>query len=150
MFDCQFFIHTNKGPVIMMNKLKSIYNSPFKDSHSHPIHTCFPMIASNADLGTTPPAINIWWSSLETCSNWFTWGPTSHQYWHLVVPHRNTYGWQAGDTHPSAMLTCCLCFQKQIPCMKNFEIVFWTNYIVTDWYTHFVNWDKISFCTLGN
>ena len=49
-----FCIHTNKGPVIMMNKLKSIYNSPFKDSHSHPIQTCFPMIASNADLGTTP------------------------------------------------------------------------------------------------
>ena len=67
-----FCIHTNKGLVIMMNKLKSIYNSPFKDSHSHPIHTCFPMIASNADLGTTPPATDIWWSSLETCSNWFT------------------------------------------------------------------------------
>ena len=30
-----------------MHQLKSIYNSPFKDSHSHPIHTCFPMIASN-------------------------------------------------------------------------------------------------------
>ena len=30
-----------------MNQLKSIYNSPFKDLHSHPIHTCFPIIASN-------------------------------------------------------------------------------------------------------
>ena len=30
-----------------MHQLKSIYNSPFKDSYSHPIHTCFPMIASN-------------------------------------------------------------------------------------------------------
>ena len=30
-----------------MNQLKSIYNSPFKDLQSHPIHTCFPMIASN-------------------------------------------------------------------------------------------------------
>ena len=31
----------------MMNQLKSIYNGPFKDSHSHPIHTCFLIIASN-------------------------------------------------------------------------------------------------------
>ena len=30
-----------------MNQLKSIYNSPFKDLHSHPIHTCFPINASN-------------------------------------------------------------------------------------------------------
>ena len=27
--------------------IKSIYNSPFKDSYSHPIHTWFVMIASN-------------------------------------------------------------------------------------------------------
>ena len=40
-------MHANKGPVIITNQLKSIYNSQFKDSHSHPIHTCFPMIASN-------------------------------------------------------------------------------------------------------
>ena len=31
-----------------MNQLKSIYNIPFKDSHSHPVHICFPIIASNA------------------------------------------------------------------------------------------------------
>ena len=42
-----FCIHASKGPVIIMSQLKSIYNSPFKDSHSHPIQTCFPMIASN-------------------------------------------------------------------------------------------------------
>ena len=30
-----------------MHQLKSIYNSPFKDSHPHSIHTCFEMIASN-------------------------------------------------------------------------------------------------------
>ena len=28
-------------------QLKSFYNRPFKDSHSQPIHTCFPIIASN-------------------------------------------------------------------------------------------------------
>ena len=33
-----------------MNQLKSIYNSPLKDSHSHLIHTCFPMIASNVSV----------------------------------------------------------------------------------------------------
>ena len=33
---------------------------------------------------TQPPASDIWWSGLETCSNMFTWGhpPTS---WHLVA-----------------------------------------------------------------
>ena len=30
-----------------MNQLKSIYNSPFKDLHAHPIQNCFPIIASN-------------------------------------------------------------------------------------------------------
>ena len=30
-----------------MHQLKFIYNSPLKDSYSHLIHTCFPMIASN-------------------------------------------------------------------------------------------------------
>ena len=29
-----------------MNQLKSIFNSPFKDSHSHPIHTCFLIITA--------------------------------------------------------------------------------------------------------
>ena len=31
-----------------MHQLKSLYNSPFKDSYSHHIHTRFVMIASNA------------------------------------------------------------------------------------------------------
>ena len=35
-----------KGPVIIMNQLKLIYNSQFKYSHSYSIHTCFPIIAS--------------------------------------------------------------------------------------------------------
>ena len=47
MLYCQFFMHASKDPVIIMNQLKSIYNSPFTDSHSHPIHTSFPIIASN-------------------------------------------------------------------------------------------------------
>ena len=37
----------DSGPVIM-NQLKSNYSSPFKDSHSHTIHDCFLIIASNA------------------------------------------------------------------------------------------------------
>ena len=31
-----FCIHAGKGPVIIMNQLKSIDNSPLKDAHSHP------------------------------------------------------------------------------------------------------------------
>ena len=50
MLDCQFFIHAGKGPVIIINKLKTIYNSKFKESHSHPIHNCFLMIASNGNV----------------------------------------------------------------------------------------------------
>ena len=43
-------IHASKGPVIIMNQLIFFYNSPFKDSHSHPIHPGFPIIASNKDI----------------------------------------------------------------------------------------------------
>ena len=42
----------------------------------------------------------MWWWSLETCSNLFTWRPTlsnTHQYWHLVVST------EAGGTHPTGM-----------------------------------------------
>ena len=46
MLDCQFCNLASEGPVIIINQLKSIDNSPFKDSHSHPINTCFPIIAS--------------------------------------------------------------------------------------------------------
>ena len=35
MLDGQFCIHVGESPVIIMNQLKSIYNSPSKDSHSH-------------------------------------------------------------------------------------------------------------------
>ena len=42
-----FCIYASKGPVIIMHQLKSFYNSPFKDSYSHPSHTCFAVIASN-------------------------------------------------------------------------------------------------------
>ena len=38
-------IHVSKGPV--MNQSKSIYGSPFKDSLSHPIHSCLPIIVTN-------------------------------------------------------------------------------------------------------
>ena len=50
MLDCPIIcIYAGKGPVIITNQLESIYNSPFKDSLSHHIHTCFPMIASNVE-----------------------------------------------------------------------------------------------------
>ena len=35
-----------------MNHLKSIYNSPFKDSHSQSFNTCFPVIVSNESQET--------------------------------------------------------------------------------------------------
>ena len=42
-----FSIHASECPVIIMNQLKSVYNIPFLDSYSNPIHTCLSMIASN-------------------------------------------------------------------------------------------------------
>ena len=36
-----------------MDQLKCIYNSPFKDSHSHPTHACFPIIACNVWIVST-------------------------------------------------------------------------------------------------
>ena len=38
--------------MLVTNQLKSVYNRPFKDSHSHPIHICFPIIASNRPVRT--------------------------------------------------------------------------------------------------
>ena len=49
-------MHTSKGPVIIMNQLKPIYNSPLKNSHSHPVHTCFPIIAGN-EQNDVPQAV---------------------------------------------------------------------------------------------
>ena len=42
-----FCTHAFKGPVTNMNQLKSIFNRSFNDSHSHPIHTCFQIVAIN-------------------------------------------------------------------------------------------------------
>ena len=48
--------HASKGPVLIMTQLKFIYNRPFKNLHLHPIHSFFPMIASNAGgLGCLVP-----------------------------------------------------------------------------------------------
>ena len=58
MLDHQFLIHAGKGPIIIMNQLKSIYSSPFKDSHSHPFHSCFPINASNDDRAIYLPQFN--------------------------------------------------------------------------------------------
>ena len=43
-------IHASKCSIIIRNQLKFVCNSPFKDSISHPIHTCFPIISSNVVL----------------------------------------------------------------------------------------------------
>ena len=47
-----FCIHTNKGPVIILNQLKSVCKRKFKHKYSYPIHTCFPIIASNELIST--------------------------------------------------------------------------------------------------
>ena len=44
-----------------------------------------------------PPPCDIWWWSLEICSSLFIWG--GHWNW-------STYGFQAGGTHHTGMLSC--------------------------------------------
>ena len=67
-YTVNFCSHVSKGPVIIMNQIKSIYNKACKDSHSHPIHNCFLIIASNVSgkffriIGWRP-SLWIWLSS---------------------------------------------------------------------------------------
>ena len=53
----------------------------------------------------TPPASDIWWPSLETCSDLFTSGPLPNQYWHLVATEAHTVCKRAG-----VHLTGMFCF----------------------------------------
>ena len=68
-----------------------------------------------------PPASDMWWQSLETCSNFFigphcTPPPTTHT---LVLTssghHQSMYGWQAGSTYPTEMLSCYMYFYFHQP-----------------------------------
>ena len=60
-----------------------------------------------SELGTYPHYwFFIWWSSLETCSNLFTWGSTPpNWYWHLVVA---TETCTVGKRAVPILLGCCL------------------------------------------
>ena len=51
-------LHASKGQIIIINQLKSIYNSLFEDAYSHPIHTCFLIIARNG--------FNLWQMNVGT------------------------------------------------------------------------------------
>ena len=56
------------------------------------------------DHGTHyPPTTDIWWSSLETCSNLYTWEliRISNRYWHLV-----DWSPKADGTYPTRILPC--------------------------------------------
>ena len=53
------------------------------------------VVSGGSRVGLTP-ITDIWLSSLETCSNWFTQGHTPHWYWHLVVAtETRTFGKRA-------------------------------------------------------
>ena len=69
--------------------------------------------------GDLPPTTDIWWISLETCSNLFTWGPTPPPPPPQPVltsgdGHQNTYGWQAGGTHPTGVVSCSKYFSSSL------------------------------------
>ena len=54
--------------------------------------------------GASSPARDIWWSSLETCSNLFASGPSPGADICWLLNH--VWSAQAGDTHPTGMLSC--------------------------------------------
>ena len=60
------------------------------------------------------PASDIWWPSLEICSNLFTSGrtPTGADIWSLLKHIRSA---QAGSTHPPGMLSCSFNVSCKIP-----------------------------------
>ena len=71
-------------------------------------------LLSDIRIGTLPPPPDIrahptdtWQSSLKTCSNVFIWEPTPPVLT-SSAGHRNMYGWQAGSTHPTGMLSCSM------------------------------------------
>ena len=57
-------------------------------------------------MGT--PVIDIWWSSLETCLNWFTGDIPSPP---LIMTPSGGYDWQAAGT---GMLSCCISYVDSV------------------------------------
>ena len=56
---------------------------------------------------TASPATDVWWSSLETWQNLFSWGPNTPKL--VLTPsggYQNVHGWKAGGMHPTGMLSC--------------------------------------------
>ena len=83
---------------------------PPSDLRTYPLPTDHPW---HQIWGPTPPPItDIWWTSLETCSNLFTWGssptPPSNCYWHLVVA---TETLMVAKRSASILLECCRVFE---------------------------------------
>ena len=73
----------------------------------------FPLDIRHGTTLTLPPASDIWWASLETCSNLLPWGPLSPPHpLVLTSGSRCSYCWQAGGTHPIGMLSCITYFYR--------------------------------------
>ena len=50
-----------------------------------------------------PPASDIWWPRLQTCSKLFTCGPPPRP---PVLRCGSTYGQNVGGMHPTGLLSC--------------------------------------------
>ena len=66
------------------------------------------LVPQTSDMGapalSSPHASDIWWPSLQTCSNLFTWGPPSPV--QTSGDHQSMYGCSACGTHPTRILSC--------------------------------------------
>ena len=80
-----------EGPIwpLPMLHWTSLYRAlpspPYVQRPPPPTPTLAPSRHRTLLYSPLPPANDIWWPSLETCSNLFTSGPPSHQCWYLVA-----------------------------------------------------------------
>ena len=73
------------------------------------------------DMGLlTLTSTEIWWSSLETCSNLFIWGPTPPlQLSYRIGVYGTAYSWQSGGTHP---IKIWFAYRKKPGSLQDFPI----------------------------
>ena len=82
--------------------------------HWASLYTAPPFSSDMMPHWTGTPASDIWWPSLENCSNLFTSGrtPTGADIWSLLKHIRSA---QASSTHPPGMLSCSFNVSCKIP-----------------------------------
>ena len=91
--------HSVQGVPITHEAFDLTAQAPLPTQIPHIRHGTPPQAGlSWTDMGPLPPSRDIWRGSPGTCPNLFTWGPHSHQYWHLVTTETHVIGNQVVHT----------------------------------------------------